>query len=160
VKIRVLWFGRPSVTPYSNQVETYRSRVRRRWPADDQPLRPAAGGRDADPHRALKAEAEIVRRKVSDGWVVVVLDESGKGMSSEEFARWLGGLEDRGVAGVAFVIGSDLGTDSALKASADRTISLGAMTWPHQMARVMLWEQLYRSVAILEGGGYHRLCVQ
>lgn len=160
MKVRVLWFGRPSAAPFREQVETYRSRVQRRWSADDRALRPAAGGRDADPRRALIAEAEIVRRQLPDGWSLAVLDEAGDRLSSEGFAKWLGELEDRGVPGVAFVVGSDLGLDGGLKSEAVRRISLSAMTWPHHLARLMVWEQLFRAVSILSGGGYHRLRVQ
>ncbi len=95
-----------------------------------------------------------------DGWSLVVLDETGDRMSSEGFAQWLARTEDRGVPGVVFVVGSDLGIDDDLKTEAVRRISLSAMTWPHQLARLMVWEQLFRAVSILGGGGYHRLRVQ
>ena len=160
MKVRVLWFGRPSATPFAEQVETYRSRVDRRWSAADRALRPTAGGRDADPKRALLAEAELVRRQVPDGWSLVVLDEAGDRLTSVGFAKWLGALEDRGAPGLVFVVGSDLGLDADLRSEAVRRVSLGAMTWPHQLARLMLWEQLFRAVSILGGGGYHRLRVQ
>ena len=160
MKVRVLWFGRPSATPFAEQVETYRSRVDRRWSAVDRALRPAAGGRGADPKRALLAEAELVRRQLPDGWSLVVLDEAGDRLTSVGFANWLGALEDRGVPGLVFVVGSDLGLDAGLRREAVRRVSLGAMTWPHQLARLMLWEQLFRATSILGGGGYHRLRVQ
>jgi 23S rRNA (pseudouridine1915-N3)-methyltransferase len=160
VKLRVVWFGKRTADAFDRQVETYRSRVRRRWPAEDVPCRPAAGGRDRDPVRAVSAEAETVRRVVPDGWRLVVLDEDGDTLTSDELARWLGRLEDGGIPGIAFVVGSDLGLDAELERSADRSLSLSRMTMPHRIARLVLWEQLFRAANILSGGRYHRHDVQ
>jgi 23S rRNA (pseudouridine1915-N3)-methyltransferase len=160
LKIRVLWFGKSSSDPYAGQITTYRARVQRRWPAEDRPLKPVTGGRDEDPRRALKAEAELARRHMDAGWSVVALDETGDRLSSEGFARWLVTQQDAGAPGLVFVIGSDLGLDENLMSSSSRRISLSKLTLPHQIARLVLWEQLFRATSILGGGGYHRLRVQ
>jgi 23S rRNA (pseudouridine1915-N3)-methyltransferase len=159
LKILVLWFGRPAATPFEDQVATYARRVGRRWRASDQPLRPAAG-RDGDARRALAAEAETVRRRVPKGWRMVALDERGEVHDSSSFARLVEDAEQAGVPGLAFIVGSDLGLDSQLQAEAWRRLSLSAMTLPHQLARLLLWEQLFRATDILAGGRYHRLRVQ
>jgi 23S rRNA (pseudouridine1915-N3)-methyltransferase len=160
VKLRVVWFGRRGADPFDREVETYRSRVDRRWAAEDIAHRPAAGGRDQDPVRALASEAEAVRRTVPLGWTLAVLDERGATRTSVEFAERLRQLEDGGVPGIAFVVGSDLGIDPDLVRSADLVVSLGAMTLPHRIARLVLWEQLFRATHILSGGRYHRQGVQ
>jgi len=160
VKLRVLWFGRPAASPYEDQIASYRKGVNQRWPAEDRPLRPAAGGRDADPRRALAAEADLVAGQFPEGWRIVALDEGGIPASSEEFARSLADFESGGVRGVVFVIGSDLGLDEDLKLRASERMSLSPMTLPHMLARLILWEQLFRATHILGGGGYHRRRVQ
>lgn len=160
MKIRVLWFGRSSADPFAAEVETYRTRVQRRWPAEDRALRPASGGREADPRRALTTEAEKVRGQLSGEWRMVALDQRGKTMTSEGFARWIGDQQDAGTQGLLFVVGSDLGLHEELARDAERVISLSQMTLPHQLARLVLWEQLFRATAILGGGGYHRHRVQ
>ena len=160
MKIRVAWLGRVAASPYEAQVETYRKRVQRRWPCEDAALRPVAGGREKDPERVLRLEAEALLRQHEQGWKMVALDERGRGRSSEAFARWLAGLQDQGVAGVFFVVGSDLGLHSSVVEGADETLSLSAMTLPHRLARLVLWEQLFRATQILSGGAYHRICVQ
>lgn len=81
-------------------------------------------------------------------------------MTSESFALWLGDLEQAGSQGLAFVVGSDLGLEEALRREADDVISLSPMTLPHQIARLVLWEQLFRAVSMMGGGGYHRHRVQ
>jgi 23S rRNA (pseudouridine1915-N3)-methyltransferase len=160
VKIHVVWFGRAATSPFEHEVETYRRRVGRRWPCDDLCLRPAAGGRDRDPRRALRREAESIASRRQAGWPMVALDERGHARDSSGFARWLGDLDDRGTPGLDFVIGSDLGLDRALVADADHRLSLGPLTLPHELARLVLWEQLFRASSILGGGAYHRSCVQ
>ena len=100
-------------------------------------------------------------RKVRDeDRLLVVLDERGRALTSEGFARRLGDFEARSTPGLDFVIGSDLGLDRDLVAAADWTLSLSPMTLPHQLARLLLWEQLFRATHILGGGGYHRSNVQ
>jgi 23S rRNA (pseudouridine1915-N3)-methyltransferase len=159
LKILVLWFGRPSVTPFEEQVATYAKRVGQRWRASDQPLRPVTG-RDGDARRALAAEAEVVRKRVPKGWRMVVLDERGEAHPSSSFARLLDDAEQAGVPGLAFIVGGDRGLDGVLQAEAWRRLSLSPMTLPHQLARLLLWEQLFRATDILAGGRYHRLRVQ
>lgn len=160
MKVRVAWLGRPSASPYENQVETYRKRVARRWPAEDCPLRPISGGRDHDPVRALRLEAEALERQCEQGWWVVALDERGRSRDSRGLASWLAGLEDGGRPGVVFAIGSDLGLDRVFIDRADERLSLSPMTLPHLLARLMMWEQIFRATQILGGGAYHRVSVQ
>ena len=137
MKVRVAWLGRPTASPYEQEVETYRKRVHRRWPAEDRPLRAAAGGRDKDPERLLRLEAETVLRLLEPGWRLVVLDEHGQAPTSAGFAKRLQKHADNGVEGVLFVIGSDLGLDKKLVVRADEKLSLGPMTLPHLLARLM-----------------------
>jgi len=160
VKIRLAWLGRPSASPYENQVETYRKRVARRWHAEDRPLRPISGGRSSDPDRALRLEAEVLERQCEAGWHIVALHERGRTRDSLDLATWLAGLENGGKPGVVFAVGSDLGLDATFVDRADERLSLSAMTLPHLLARLLLWEQLFRSTQILGGGAYHRVSVQ
>lgn len=160
MKIRVAWLGRPSASPYEKQVETYRKRVDRRWPAEDRPLRPVGGGRARDPDRILRLEAEAIERQCEAGWHVVALDEKGRDRDSQGFATRLAALEDGGKPGVVFIVGSDLGLDRSFVERADEVVSLSSMTLPHLLARLVLWEQLFRSTQILGGGAYHRVGVQ
>lgn len=88
---------------------------------------------------------------------VVVLDETGRALSSEAFARHLGAHRDTGGGDpVALLIGGADGHDDAVRARADLLLSLGAMTWPHLLVRTLLAEQLYRAQSILDGHPYHR----
>jgi len=86
----------------------------------------------------------------------VVLDERGKAVTSEEFAQTLGTLRDDGVAEAVFLIGGADGHGRAVFEGAHARLSLGPMTLPHGLARVVLLEQLYRAVTILSGHPYHR----
>ena len=86
----------------------------------------------------------------------VLLDERGRQLSSEEFAALLGRWRDEGVREVRFLIGAADGHGEAMRAKADLLVALGAMTWPHMLARAMLVEQLWRATSILAGHPYHR----
>ena len=87
---------------------------------------------------------------------VFVLDERGKALGSEDFARRLQALEDQGKAKVAFAIGGADGHSAAVRNRADFLLSFGIQTWPHMLARVMLAEQIYRARQIVTGHPYHR----
>ena len=86
----------------------------------------------------------------------VVLDETGKDLSSEALAAILGGWRDGGTRDVRFLIGAADGHDIATRAGADLLLGFGRATWPHMLVRAMLSEQLYRAMTILQGHPYHR----
>jgi len=110
----------------------------------------------ADTVDARKAdEAARLLANLPAGGAVVVLDEHGKSIASETLAKRIGGWRDEG-RNIVFMIGGPDGHDPSLRARADLVLSFGAQTWPHQMVRIMLAEQLYRAATILAGHPYHR----
>ena len=100
--------------------------------------------------------SELLQAAMPERATVVALDGTGKSQSSEGFARRLGRWRDDGIADLAFMIGGANGLHGDLVQKAQLTLSLGAMTWPHLLARAMLMEQLYRAHTILSGHPYHR----
>jgi 23S rRNA (pseudouridine1915-N3)-methyltransferase len=100
-------------------------------------------------------EARQLLSALPDG-VRVVLDEHGKSISSRAFAAQLGRWRDDGRPAASFVIGGADGHGRELEGSADLTLSFSPLTWPHQLVRIMLAEQLYRATTILSGHPYHR----
>ncbi|MBW6468076.1 MAG: 23S rRNA (pseudouridine(1915)-N(3))-methyltransferase RlmH [Coriobacteriia bacterium] len=109
-----------------------------------------------DEARALSEEAADVLRALPDGAHVVALEISGRALSSEGFAADLADHMVGGRSHVAFVLGGAAGLDPAVLARADSRLSLGPMTLPHQLARVVLLEQIYRAFRIVRGEPYHR----
>jgi 23S rRNA (pseudouridine1915-N3)-methyltransferase len=91
-----------------------------------------------------------------DGGRTVVLDETGKDLSSEALAAILGRWRDDGTREVRFLIGAADGHDDATRAAADLLLGFGRATWPHMLVRAMLAEQLYRASTIMAGHPYHR----
>ena len=115
------------------------------------PENPSKGEIDA----ALKKEAEIIFKKTPANMTVFALCVEGKPLSSEEFAQKTGDLENNG-RGITFVIGSSYGLHESIKNLSDFKLSLSKMTFPHQLFRIMLLEQIYRSFKINEGSTYHK----
>lgn len=105
----------------------------------------------------MAGEAELIRRALPEGAVVVALDERGRMESSPEFAQRIAGWRDAGRGDLALVIGGADGIDPELRAEAEFALSFGKMVWPHMLVRVMLAEQLYRAASILAGAPYHRV---
>jgi len=87
---------------------------------------------------------------------IVLLDEHGASLASEAFAERITAWRDGGMPALAFLIGGADGHGEAVKAKAALTLSFGKMTWPHQIVRVLLAEQLYRAATIIAGHPYHR----
>jgi 23S rRNA (pseudouridine1915-N3)-methyltransferase len=98
--------------------------------------------------------AALRRLKLDSAATVVLLDAAGKQFTSQQFARWLGDLRDRGVREVVFLCGDAEGFPDELRAAAKQKISLSTLTMPHEFARVVLAEQIYRAFAILAGHPY------
>jgi 23S rRNA (pseudouridine1915-N3)-methyltransferase len=108
----------------------------------------------ADARKADEAARLLKAAGATD--VRVVLDEGGKALSSDAFAKWIAQRRDAGAKGMAFLIGGPDGHGAAAVEGAALKLSLGPMTLPHGMARAVLIEQLYRTATILSGHPYHR----
>lgn len=92
--------------------------------------------------------------KLDTAATVVLLDAAGKQFTSQQFARWLGDVRDRGVREIVFLCGDASGFPPELRTAARQKISLSTLTMPHEFARVVLTEQIYRAFAILAGHPY------
>lgn len=109
-----------------------------------------------DEGRALRDEAADVARAVPESAHVIAMDAAGPEMTSEEFAAWLERSMLEGRAHLCFIVGGAAGHGAEALALADERLSLGKMTLPHQLARVVLLEQLYRAFRIIRKEPYHR----
>ena len=101
-------------------------------------------------------EAKTLAASLPEGTVVISLDEHGKSITSEALAAQIGRWRDDGRSVAAFIIGGADGLDPAFLAKANMVLSFSPLTWPHQLVRIMLAEQLYRATTILSGHPYHR----
>ena len=104
---------------------------------------------------ALEKEGEAIA-KACEGYYVVAMCVEGEQKSSEELSRTLDRLSAEGKGKIAFVVGSSHGISDSVKRSADARISVSKMTFPHQLFRVMLLEQIYRAFSISAGAKYHK----
>ncbi len=104
----------------------------------------------------LKTEGERLMSKLREDAYVIALDIDGKSLSSEEFAGKLSSLMTYGSSRISFVIGGSLGLHGSIKDRADLRLSFSKMTFPHQLMRVILAEQIYRAFRIMKGQPYHK----
>jgi len=119
-------------------------------------LHEIAESRAVELNKRRSEEAEQLIKISGEGSRIIVLDEKGKDFSSQQFSQFLKDEQDMGTAKLAFAIGGPDGHGGMIKDVAVRKIRLGAMTWPHQIARILLVEQIYRAITILSGHPYHR----
>ena len=110
----------------------------------------------ADATQRMAEEATQLWSAVTQGAYVIALDERGKAPSSAAFAAKIGKLAEQGTGDVVFLLGGPDGHAPETRTHANELLALGPMTWPHRFARVMLLEQIYRSVTILVNHPYHR----
>lgn len=104
---------------------------------------------------ALEKEAGLILKKIPDGSAVFALCIEGKSLSSTELAAEVASLRNMG-RNLTFIIGSSCGLADKVKQKAGKKLSFSAMTFPHQLFRIMLLEQIYRAFKISEGGAYHK----
>jgi 23S rRNA (pseudouridine1915-N3)-methyltransferase len=141
MKIRLLMLGKTRREEIRALVDDYAGRILHYTPIEITELR----DREAAAARKMKIEP---------GATVVLLDAPGKQLTSQQFARWLGDLRDRGTRELVFLCGDADGFPPELRDSAQHKISLSTLTMPHEFARVVLAEQIYRAFAILAGHPY------
>ena len=137
-------------------VEEYEKRAGRYWKLEVVEVGAGGPGRDAPADVVKRTEGERILARIPDTLEVVALTREGNGMDSRELSRYLERHAVRSSAGVAFVIGGAFGLGDAVLRRARRRLSLSRMTLPHEMARLVLAEQLYRAGTILRGEPYHK----
>ena len=135
-------------------IAEYERRAARYWSLVVREVK-EAGGRSVAPAVTRRQEGIRLLDACLDRGEVVVCDERGPTMTSAAFAAWLGRLRDTGGA-ATFIIGGAYGLDDAVRERATRQLALAPWTLPHEMARLVLAEQLYRAGTILRGEPYHK----
>lgn len=159
LSIRLICVGRLGEKFWTQAVQEYEKRLNAyckieiiELPEQRLPDRPTEGQISA----ALAKEAELIRSKIPAGAAVVAMCVEGKSLSSEDLAQTIGAMTVSGTSKIAILIGGSFGLDAAIKQSAQLRLSMSAMTFPHHLARVMVLEQIYRALNILNGGKYHK----
>jgi 23S rRNA (pseudouridine1915-N3)-methyltransferase len=150
--LRFLWVGKTDEKEYARGIERYRSRIEAFARVEEVAIRPERERGD----EAARREGGRLLAKLGIRCRTVVLDERGKMKSSEEFSRLLREHRDRDARPLAFVVGGASGLSAEVVDRADEVLSLSKMTFPHQLVRVLLLEQVYRALSISAGLRYHR----
>jgi len=104
-----------------------------------------------------REEGVLLEKSLPDGALLILLDERGKALDSPQLSDLIGNFRDQGKRELMIAIGGADGLDPAIYERADAVLCLGKMTWPHQLVRILIAEQLYRTVTILSGHPYHRI---
>jgi 23S rRNA (pseudouridine1915-N3)-methyltransferase len=145
--------GKPRDAALAAAIHEYEMRAARYWPLSFIQVREeSARGRTPVEVRAREGDRLRAAAPSARLWIC---DPRGLQRSSEDFARWMQQLRENALD-VAIVIGGALGIDDATRATAAGSISLGTLTFPHEMARLILAEQLYRAGTIVRGEPYHK----
>ena len=111
---------------------------------------------EADEIIVIYEEGQTILKNIKDGTYVIALEINGKSLSSEELAAKVDRLAIEGKSDITFVIGGSLGLSKEVSQRADFSLSFSKMTFPHQMMRVILLEQIYRSFKIIKNEAYHK----
>lgn len=151
MRISVIAVGRIRAGPERTLADHFQARIN--WPLE---TREVEEKKKLPPAALRDREGELLLTACPPGAEIVALDERGKSLTSRAFAQRLGAWRDDGQADVAFLIGGADGLSKNVLTQATLRLSLGAMTWPHQLVRGMLFEQIYRAQQILAGHPYHR----
>jgi 23S rRNA (pseudouridine1915-N3)-methyltransferase len=115
-----------------------------------------AESQSRDVERRMLEESIAITTLIPDGAAVVLLDEKGRALNTGDFVDAVRSWRDSGRDACVFVVGGADGLSPALRQKAELTVAFGALTWPHQLVRIMLLEQLYRVATVLAGHPYHR----
>lgn len=146
MKLKIAWIGKTKQPAITSLTDEYLKRISRYITVDGVSLRDEAALLDLCGRSGAKGGAKST---------LVLMDSRGKEFSSEQFAKFLGDYQDRNPLPLVFAIGGADGFSDPVRAAAQHTISLGQITLAHELARVVLLEQVYRAFTILKGHPYH-----
>jgi 23S rRNA (pseudouridine1915-N3)-methyltransferase len=154
MRVVVAVVGRARAGGLATAIHAYEERAGRYWPLDVQEVREESA-RSGATELVRQREGERLLARVGGTAVIVACDVAGESMSSEQFAAWLARERDA-AHDVAFLVGGAFGLSDAVRSRATRRLSLSPLTLPHELARLVLAEQLYRAGTIARGEPYHK----
>ncbi|MBW2689201.1 MAG: 23S rRNA (pseudouridine(1915)-N(3))-methyltransferase RlmH [Deltaproteobacteria bacterium] len=155
MRLNLLCIGRLSL-PYLNQgCAEFAERLKRYRPLSITEIKEHKTGRKQDLQRIIAAEGANLEQRIPSGSYVIALDQRGKSLSSEKLAELMNNHMVQGIPEWTLLIGGPYGLSESLRKRADLVLSMSAMTLTHQMARLLLLEQLYRCCTIIRNEPYH-----
>jgi 23S rRNA (pseudouridine1915-N3)-methyltransferase len=154
VRLVIAAVGKPRDRHLAAAIEEYETRAARYWPLDVVEVREASG-RGVSADDAKSREGTRLLERIPVGAMVVACDERGDRLTSADFASMVNGAREK-AQDVAFIIGGAFGLPDEVRTRATRRIQLAPFTLPHELARLVLAEQLYRAGTIVRGEPYHK----
>jgi 23S rRNA (pseudouridine1915-N3)-methyltransferase len=156
MKLRIIQAGSNADKELGTVAERYLGRIRHFFPIEVVTVASERGRQASDDASIMRAQSARLEAAIPDRGYTIVLDERGETFDSLKFARWLERLTIDSPYGVTFVIGGDVGMDESVRKRADKLLALSKMTLPHQFARVVLLEQIYRACTLMRNISYHK----
>jgi 23S rRNA (pseudouridine1915-N3)-methyltransferase len=156
MKLTLLWPRSIADAELASVADRYFNRIKHFFPIEIAEIAPERGRQSESDVAIMRAHSARLLRAIPAQGHVVALDERGRSLDSLKFAKWLERLTIDQPHGVIFVMGGDVGLDQSVRQRADDVLSLSAMTLPHQLARVVLLEQIYRACTLMRNIPYHK----
>ena len=159
MKIIICRIGKGKCKWSDQAVQEWSKRIRNPLQIEEVRYKPAPeqSGKNAEQGIESRRQKETIQIQsiLRESDILIALDERGAQPTTEEFTNWIQEYLDEGVSRVVFAIGGPFGHHALLRKQADRVLSLSSMVVNHELARVILYEQLYRSYSLMTGGKYH-----
>lgn len=156
MRIHLVFVGKTSFPEMEAGISRYIDRIRRYAPAEIHTVKAEKIGPKGDENAIREMDADRISKAIPKQGHLVVWDQRGLELDSPGLARFFDGLANNGVPAVWMAIGGPLGLSPRLVGQADTVLSLSKMTFPHDLARLMIVEQIYRAFTILKGEPYHK----
>ncbi len=156
MKIRIISVGKVKQGFIKAGEKEYQKRLPPHVKLDVVEIEAGKGHESGDIEKIKELQSQAVLSVLKDNELLVVLDEIGQAFNSTQFSDWLQGRMVRGDSQFVFAIGGPYGWSSRMRSRADLVLSLSHLTFPYQLCRFILIEQLYRAFSIMEGSPYHK----
>jgi 23S rRNA (pseudouridine1915-N3)-methyltransferase len=156
MKLRFIWGGSHADVELAEAAQRYLARIKHFYPVEVVEVATERGRQRQSDGSIMRAQSARLVAAIPDRGYTVVLDERGQLLDSLKFAKWIERLTIDSPHGVNFVVGGDVGFDETVRKRADKLLALSPMTLPHQFARVILLEQIYRACTLIRNIPYHK----
>lgn len=156
MKFRLIWIGSNADTEFRQAIERYLERIRHFFPIETVEVAAEKDRHGKNDAAIMRADSANLITAIPPRALSVVLDERGEMMSSLKFAKWIEQQSVYSSQELVFVLGGDVGLDEKVRNRADKVLALSPMTLPHQIARLVLLEQIYRACTLMRNIRYHK----